>query len=108
MSSKHAMRVWRPQKTRSKASAGPEVHPGFTVEEPHSAGITPRIEHDIAPAPRATLTSAAASSGAAHEVATDRTEEVLCCRSSCLLAHAVGCSISCHSDKAWEVMHLGP
>ena len=62
---KHAKRVSRSHKTRSKARAAPVDHPESTVEEPHSAGIASALEHEIAPAPRATALSAAASSGAA-------------------------------------------
>ena len=36
---KHAKRVSRPHKTRSKARAAPVDHPESTVEEPHSAGL---------------------------------------------------------------------
>ena len=62
---KHAQRVSRPHKTRSKARAAPVDHPEFTVEEPPSTGIALAPEHEIAPDPRATPPSAAASSGAA-------------------------------------------
>ena len=61
----HAKRVSRPHKTRSKDRAAPVDHPGSTVEEPHSAGIAPAPEHEIAPAPRATPPRAAVSSGSA-------------------------------------------
>ena len=62
---KHAKRVPRPHRTRSKARAAPVDHPESTVEEPHSADTAPAPKHEIAPAPRATPPSAAASSGAA-------------------------------------------
>ena len=62
---KHAKRVSRPHKTRSKARAAPVDRPESTVEEPHSAGIAPAPEHEIAPAPCATPPCAAASSGPA-------------------------------------------
>ena len=45
--------------------AKPVDHPESIVEEPHSEGIALALEHEIAPAPRATPPSAAASSGAA-------------------------------------------
>ena len=38
---KHAQRVSRPHKTRSKAPAAPVDHPESIVEEPHRAGIAP-------------------------------------------------------------------
>ena len=68
---KHAKRVSRPQKTRSKARAAPVDHLESTVSESHSAGIAPALEHEITPAPRATPRSAVASCGAAQEVASD-------------------------------------
>ena len=49
---KHARCVSRPHKTRSKARTAPVDHPESTVEEPHSAGIAPAPEHEIAPAPQ--------------------------------------------------------
>ena len=50
---KHAKRVSRPHKTRSKAPAAPVDHPESSVKEPHSADIAPAVDHRIAPAPRA-------------------------------------------------------
>ena len=75
-----------------------------TVEEPHSAIIAPAPKHEVAPAPRATPPSAAASSGAApkrlHQIEPKKYSAV---EARIFLPMAVGCSISCHSDKAWEV-----
>ena len=109
---KHAKRVSRPHKTRSKARAAPVDHPESTVEEPHSAGLALALEHEIAPAPRATPPSAAASSGAAptrlRQIEPRKCSAV---EARIFLPMAVGCSISCHSDKAWEVKYkhkLGP
>ena len=75
------------------------------MEEPHSAGIALAPEHETAPAPRATPPRAAASSGAAPK----RLHQIVEAR--VFLPMAVGCAISCQSDKAWEVRHkhkLGP
>ena len=61
---KHAT-AYRAHKTRSEARAAPVDHPESCVEEPHSAGTATAPEHEIAPAPRATPPSTAASSSAA-------------------------------------------
>ena len=109
---KHAKRVSRPHKTRFKARAAPVDYPESSVEEPHSAGIARALQHEIAPSPRATPPSAAASSGAApkrlHLIEPRKYSAVEAC---IFLPMAVGCSISFHSNKAWEVKYkhtLGP
>ena len=93
---KHGKRVSRPHKTRSKARAAPVDHLESTVEEPLSAGIAPAPEHEIAPAPRATPPSAAAQIEPRKFSAVE---------AHISLPMAVGCSISCHSDKACEAKY---
>ena len=109
---KDAKRVSRPHKTRSKARAAPVDHPESTVEEPHSAGIAPALEHEIAPDLRATPPSAAASSGAASKrLRQIEPRKYSAVEARIFLPMVVGCSTSCHSDKAWEVKYkhkLGP
>ena len=70
------------------------------------------LEHEMAPAPRATPPSAAASSGTAakrlHQIEPRKYSAV---EARIFLPMAVGCSMSCHSNKAWEVKYkhkLGP
>ena len=76
---KHAKRVWRPHKTRSKA---------------HRAGIALELEH------------AAASSGAAPKrLHQSEPRKYSIVEARILLPRAVGCSISCHSEKACEVKY---
>ena len=108
---KHAKCVSRPHKTRSKARAAPVDHLESTVEQPHSAGIAPAPEHEIAAAPRATPPSAAALSGAAPKRLQQIEPRKYCAVEARVFLPMAGCSISCHSDKAWEVKYkhkLGP
>ena len=102
---KHAWRVSRPHKSRSKARPAPVDHPESTLEEPHSAGIAPAPEREIAPDPRATPPSAAASSGAAPKRLHQMEPRYSAVEARILLPMAVGCSRPCHSDKAWEVKY---
>ena len=87
-------------------------HPESTVEEPHSAGIAPALEHEIAPDLRATPPSSAASSGAASKSLRQiEPRKYSAVEARIFLPMVVGCSTSCHSDKAWEVKYkhkLGP
>ena len=99
--SRSTKRVSRPHKTRSKARAAPVGQPESSVEEPHSAGIAP--EHEIAPAPRATPRSAAVLSGAPKRLHQIDPRKYSAVEARIFLLVAVGCSMSCHSDKAWEV-----
>ena len=87
-------------------------HPESTVEEPHSAGIAPAPGREIAPAPRATQPSEAASSGAASKrLRQVEPRKYSAVEARIFLPMVVGCSTSCHSDRAWEVKYkhkLGP